>query len=97
MSLGARLMLHFFPPPLQQNAPAKEGAEQGEVAILKTCQSISELRREVSTRLAPLLSKCPHLSAYPALLSFFHVALPHLPSSLISIPLGRHSSLSLSV
>ncbi|CAF90376.1 unnamed protein product [Tetraodon nigroviridis] len=30
-----------------QSAHAKEGAEQVEVAILKTCQSISELRREL--------------------------------------------------
>lgn len=40
--------------PLQQSAHAREGTEQVEVAILKTCQSISELRREVSPRLCPL-------------------------------------------
>lgn len=48
--------LFLPPPPQQHSAPAKEATEQVEVAILKTCQSISELRREVSARLC-LLSK----------------------------------------
>lgn len=42
----------------QQSAHAKEATENMEVAILKTCQSISDLRREVSNSLS-----CFHPSA----------------------------------
>lgn len=58
-------MFHF-PLPLsvtleQQSAHAKEATEDMEVAILKTCQSVSDLRREVSSSL-PLL--CPSEKMY---------------------------------
>lgn len=42
--------------PEQQSLHAKEATEDMEVAILKTCQSISDLRREVSSSLSLL---CP--------------------------------------
>lgn len=43
--------------PKQQSVHAKEATEDMEVAILKTCQSVSDLRREVSSSLSlPCLS-----------------------------------------
>lgn len=41
----------------QQSVHAKDATEDMEVAILKTCQSISDLRREVSS--SPALPICP--------------------------------------
>lgn len=43
--------------PEQQSVHAKEATEDMEVAILKTCQSINDLRREVSSSPSPLF--CP--------------------------------------
>lgn len=90
------LMLSFFSPPpsLQQSAHAKEATEQVEVAILKTCQSISELRRQVSTRLwSP--SPLPGINITAAFFLFFFprvapqlspaVVIPPLPSLLASL------------
>lgn len=53
------LMFYFPPPPLlvspeQQSVHAKEATEGMEVAILKTCQSLNDLRREVSFPLSPV-------------------------------------------
>lgn len=51
----ATLGLMFYSPlplavsPEQQSVHAKEATEDMEVAILKTCQSVSDLRREVSS------------------------------------------------
>jgi len=52
-------LMFYFPPPLlispeQQSVHAKEATEGMEVAILKTCQSLNDLRREVSCRLSPV-------------------------------------------
>lgn len=51
--------------PEQQSAHAKEATEDMEVAILKTCQSVSDLRREVSNSLSLLfplsLNRCTQL------------------------------------
>lgn len=76
------------PSPPQQSAHGKESMEQVEVAILKTCQSISELRREVSTRLgSPVTSVSGPSFAFPhhPSTSAVTVVTPPLPSFLISI------------
>lgn len=75
---------HFIsspPPPPQQSAHAKESMEQVEVAILKTCQSISELRREVSTRLgSPVTNVSGPSFAFPH----------HSPTSPVTSPSLLH-------
>lgn len=46
--LTLSVLLSFRPRQQQQSLKAKEVTEEMELAILKTCQSVSELRREVS-------------------------------------------------
>lgn len=45
----------------QQSVHAKEATKDMEVAILKTCQSVSDLRREVSSSLSLTVKRCSRL------------------------------------
>lgn len=45
----------------QQSVHAKEATKDMEVAILKTCQSVGDLRREVSSGLSLTVKRCSRL------------------------------------
>lgn len=49
--LTLRSVLPRSPSPEQQSVHAKEATEDMEMGILKTCQSVNDLRREVSSSL----------------------------------------------